>query len=307
MSEERFARGLRRLVTPQCVDQRLALDRPPSLEQQDRKQLAASSGRDRHRRPSSRWTSRSPSRRYRMVLRKRATGRPSIDLAPSMPQGGDKGATSHLADLAASAATSAARAQGDQHAWTNAASASTVDASIWPPSHRGSGRLGGRGRGRLPALAARPTREVIDIGTPEIELLIGANLTEVCGFEISVDADATLAVMVFSNNDGTFRREIDPGQVKWTLTNLATGVSIDVHNVGPDIYWVNRDGESMLASIGRLYVVHDRKSALSGAPWSTRTPARSWRSEAVSPATSVSWSAPLSPRRRSEPKRSAAP
>lgn len=108
-----------------------------------------------------------------------------------------------------------------------------------------------------PALAARPTREIIDIGTPEIEALISANLSDWCGFEISVDADATIAVMVFSNNDGTFRREIDVGQVKWTLTNVATGVSIDTHNVGPDIYWVNRDGVTMHAIIGRSYVVHD--------------------------------------------------
>ena len=108
-----------------------------------------------------------------------------------------------------------------------------------------------------PALAAPPTREIIDIGTPEIEALIAANLSEWCGFEISVDADATIAVMVFSNDDGTFRREIDVVQIKWTLTNVATDVSIKVLNVGPDIYWVDRDGVTMLASIGRSYVVHD--------------------------------------------------
>src|SRR5215212_10239034 len=107
------------------------------------------------------------------------------------------------------------------------------------------------------ALAAAPTREIIDVGTPEIEALISANLSDVCGFEISVDADATIRVMIFSNNDGTFRREIDPSQIKWTLTNVATGVSIDTHNVGPDIYWVNRDGVTMHAIIGRSYLSHD--------------------------------------------------
>jgi hypothetical protein len=108
-----------------------------------------------------------------------------------------------------------------------------------------------------PALAAPPTREIIDVGTPEIEALIAANLSDVCRFEISVDADARITAMVFSNNDGTFRREIDASQIKWTLTNVATGVAIRVHNVGPDIFWVNRDGVTMHAIIGRSYVVHD--------------------------------------------------
>jgi hypothetical protein len=107
------------------------------------------------------------------------------------------------------------------------------------------------------AFAAPPTREIIDIGTPEIEALISANLSSVCRFDISVDADATIAVMVFSNNDGTFRREIDVGQIKWTLTNDATGASIHTHNVGPDIFWVNRDGVPMHAIIGRSYVAHE--------------------------------------------------
>ena len=108
-----------------------------------------------------------------------------------------------------------------------------------------------------PALAARPAREIIDVGTPEIEAIISANMTGWCGFGISVDADATIAITVFSNKDGTFRREIDHSQIKWTLTNVATGVSIRVHNVGPDIYWVNRDGSLMHAIMGRSYVVHD--------------------------------------------------
>lgn len=108
-----------------------------------------------------------------------------------------------------------------------------------------------------PALAARPTREIIDVGTPEIEALISAHLSDSCSFEISVDADARIALMVFSTNDGSFRREIDTAQIKWTLTNPATGVAIRVHNVGPDIFSVNRDGVTMHAIIGRSYVVHE--------------------------------------------------
>ena len=108
-----------------------------------------------------------------------------------------------------------------------------------------------------PALAAGPTREIIDVGTPEIEGLISEHLSATCGFEISVDAEATIAMMVFSNNDGTFRREIDTTQLKWTLTNVETGVSLRIHGSGPDIIWVNRDGVTMLATIGRAYLAHE--------------------------------------------------
>jgi len=108
-----------------------------------------------------------------------------------------------------------------------------------------------------PALAAGPTREIFDIGTPEIEVQIADHLSATCGFDISVDAEATVAVKVFSNNDGTFRREIDTTQLKWTLTNAATGVSLRIHGVGPDITWINHDGVTMFASMGRAYLAHD--------------------------------------------------
>ena len=101
-----------------------------------------------------------------------------------------------------------------------------------------------------PAMAARPTREVIDIGTPELEALISADLTQLCGFEIAVSADQTVTVMVFADNEGTFRREIDQWQLRWTVTNVETGASIDVHSVGPELFWVNRDGVTMHAFVG---------------------------------------------------------
>jgi hypothetical protein len=101
-----------------------------------------------------------------------------------------------------------------------------------------------------PAVAARPTREVIDIGTPELEALISADLTALCGFEIAVIADQTVTVMVFSRNDGTFHREIDQWQLHWTVTNVETGASIAVHSVGPEMLWMNRDGVPMHAFVG---------------------------------------------------------
>ena len=99
-------------------------------------------------------------------------------------------------------------------------------------------------------LAARPTREVIDIGTPEIEALIAEHQSDACGFEISVVADATIRVMVFTDKDGNFRREIDQAHLDWTLTNVRTGATSRLLSVGPDVYWTTRDGIAMHASVG---------------------------------------------------------
>jgi hypothetical protein len=101
-----------------------------------------------------------------------------------------------------------------------------------------------------PTLAAQPYTEVIDIGTPDIEAAIAAFQSDACGFAISVDADATITVRVFSNNDGTFRREIDQVHLDWTLTNVETGATVRILSVGPDIYWTSHDGAPLHASVG---------------------------------------------------------
>ena len=101
-----------------------------------------------------------------------------------------------------------------------------------------------------PTFAAQPSTEVIDIGTPEIEALISAFQSDACGFDISVDAVATITVRVFSSNDGTFRRELDQVHLDWTLTNVETGATNRIRSIGPDIYWTSHDGAPMHASVG---------------------------------------------------------
>jgi hypothetical protein len=102
-----------------------------------------------------------------------------------------------------------------------------------------------------PALAAKPTREVIDIGTPADEAADAAFLTALCGFPITVTTDATVTVHVFTDRHGDFMREIDKYLIRETFTNPASGESVTLHDVGPDLFWFNRDGELLLALVGR--------------------------------------------------------
>ena len=102
-----------------------------------------------------------------------------------------------------------------------------------------------------PALAGKPTREVIDIGTPADEAEWGAYMTALCGFTITASIESTVTVHVFTDRNGEFKREIDK-YLSWdTFTNPATGASVTLHDVGPDLFWFNHDGELMLAIVGR--------------------------------------------------------
>lgn len=102
-----------------------------------------------------------------------------------------------------------------------------------------------------PVLGAKPTRDVIDIGTPDDEAGVAAFLSGLCGFPISASIDAQVTVLQFESGDGEFAREIDVYQIKQTFTNVETGESVFLHDVGPDIFWLNRDGELMQAFVGR--------------------------------------------------------
>jgi hypothetical protein len=102
-----------------------------------------------------------------------------------------------------------------------------------------------------PASAAKPTREVIDIGTPADEAADAAFIGAICGYPITVSTEATVTVHVFTDRNGDFKLEIDKYSIRETFTNPTTGESVTLHDVGPDIIWVNRDGDVMLAQVGR--------------------------------------------------------
>lgn len=102
-----------------------------------------------------------------------------------------------------------------------------------------------------PALAAKPSKEVISLDNPEDEAFYSALLTEECGVPVEADFEGTVTVHVFTDRDGEFKREIDKYWIRDTFTNTETGASVLLRDVGPDIIWVGRDGATYIALTGR--------------------------------------------------------
>jgi hypothetical protein len=102
-----------------------------------------------------------------------------------------------------------------------------------------------------PALAAKPTREVINLATPEGLAADSEFVTTLCGFDVVASGTGRVIVHVFTDNSGAFRREIDGYLIDETFTNVETGASVTLHDVGPDLVWVGRDGSLYLAITGR--------------------------------------------------------
>jgi hypothetical protein len=102
-----------------------------------------------------------------------------------------------------------------------------------------------------PVAAARPTREVISIDDPLAEAFWSERLSAECGAPIAADFEGTVTVHVFTDRHGNFKREIDKYWIRDTFTNTATGASVLLRDVGPDIFWFGRDGSLYMALIGR--------------------------------------------------------
>ena len=99
-------------------------------------------------------------------------------------------------------------------------------------------------------LAAKPSREVIDLATPDGLAANSAFVTWLCGFDVVASGTARVTVHVFTDSSGEFRHEIDGYQIVETFTN-ESGVSVTLHDVGPDVIWVGDDGSLLDAITGR--------------------------------------------------------
>jgi hypothetical protein len=102
-----------------------------------------------------------------------------------------------------------------------------------------------------PAAAATPTREVIDLDDPAAEAFWSEVLTDACGFEVAVDFEGTVTVHVFTDRRGDFRMEIDKYWIRDRFTNVETGATVLLKDVGPDQVRVRNDGQVTLAIVGR--------------------------------------------------------
>ena len=99
------------------------------------------------------------------------------------------------------------------------------------------------------ALAAGPTREVFDLDDPALDVEEAAFWTDVCGFAVGVDNSGHITALVFPDGRRSMVR-IDSYHIRATYTNLATGTSVRLRDIGPDRWYV-RNGTLYVGVTGR--------------------------------------------------------
>jgi hypothetical protein len=102
------------------------------------------------------------------------------------------------------------------------------------------------------AAAASPTKLVFDLNDPVVEADFAGILTTACGTEITADLRGHVIVLLFAGRKGETRPEIDVFGTHATFTNVDTGATYSLVDVGPDIYAFDRKtGHLTVAVTGR--------------------------------------------------------
>lgn len=103
-----------------------------------------------------------------------------------------------------------------------------------------------------PASAAAPTRIMVDLDDPAFEADVAGFLSDACGVEIEADASGHVIILLFSGHRGEVKPEIDVFGTHITFTNVGTGVTYRLVDVGPDVYSVDPEsGHLTVAITGR--------------------------------------------------------
>jgi predicted metalloprotease with PDZ domain len=98
-------------------------------------------------------------------------------------------------------------------------------------------------------LAAGPERTVISLADPELDAQESAILTEQCGVPVSASNAGHVIYQVFPGGPRSIT-ELDHYNIRATYTNLATGTSVRLRDIGPDRFYI-RDGKAYLGVTGR--------------------------------------------------------
>ena len=101
------------------------------------------------------------------------------------------------------------------------------------------------------AAAAKPTQFRVSLDDPGLEAEIAADLTAACGAPIAADTNGFVLVKLFDRKGGGGPIEINVFHLTATFRNLATGATASLLDVGPDRVTVDRDGNVIVAIIGR--------------------------------------------------------
>ena len=102
-----------------------------------------------------------------------------------------------------------------------------------------------------PALAGKPSREVISLDDPLAEAFWSAALSAACDAPIVADFEGTVTSHVFIDRNDEVKREIHKFWIRDTFTNTETGESVVLKDVGPDIVFFGNDGARYVAITGR--------------------------------------------------------
>ncbi|HEX5827648.1 MAG TPA: hypothetical protein VFY23_09020 [Candidatus Limnocylindrales bacterium] len=101
----------------------------------------------------------------------------------------------------------------------------------------------------VPASAAGPTREVISLDDPALDAAESEWLSGLCGFEVSANNAGHIIIQVFPDGRRSML-ELDHYNIRATYTNVETGRSVRLRDIGPDRWYV-RDGKAYLGVTGR--------------------------------------------------------
>ena len=102
-----------------------------------------------------------------------------------------------------------------------------------------------------PVAAVTPLKITSDLANPDDDAAMSAALTDYCGAPIQAVSGGTETFHLVEAADGTFKHAIDKWQIHDSFTNLETHVTLLIHDVGPDHYWIGKDGHLYVAVIGR--------------------------------------------------------
>jgi len=102
-----------------------------------------------------------------------------------------------------------------------------------------------------PAAAVKPLKITFDLADPIGDAQMSAALSDYCGAPIQAVSGGTVTIHVVAAADDTFKHEIDKWQIHDSFINLETQVTLFMHDVGPDHYWIGKDGHLYVAVIGR--------------------------------------------------------
>jgi hypothetical protein len=104
----------------------------------------------------------------------------------------------------------------------------------------------------LPAAAGKPTKLVVDLGTPANEANLAAFLSAACGAPIAVEADGKVTIIVLDRPQAQGVLEINAYEFHALVTNLATGATTTIVDAGPDLFRIDpKTGHLLLAITGR--------------------------------------------------------